>query len=130
MGEAPNLDPAPITAGEMQSLAQTLARALEERESLAVGFAANWERISRGNRVRALAVDSLRNASNALAELASTAETKSAYAERIKVIRVVASNSSGVSVVDDTITITLDANGEPWDRPSSRAIIKAIENSP
>ena len=130
MGEAPNLDPAPITAGEMQSLAQTLARALEERESLAVGFAANWERISRGNRVRALAVDSLRNASNALAELASTAETKSAYAERIKVIRVVASNSSGVSVVDDTITITLDANGEPWDRPSSRAIVKAIENSP
>jgi hypothetical protein len=130
MGDAPNLDPTPVTAGQTQSLAQTLAQALEERESLAVGFAANWERISRGNRVRALAVDSMRNASNALAELASTAATKSAYAERIKVIRVIASNTSDLLVANETVTISLNANGEPWDRPSSRAIIKAIENRP
>jgi hypothetical protein len=130
MGDAPNLDPAPIAAGQTQSLAQTLARTLEERESLAVGFAANWDRISRGNRVRALAVDSMRNASNALSELARTTETKSAYAERIKVIRVIASNTSDIRVLNGIITISLDANGEPWDRPSSRAIIEAIENSP
>ena len=130
MCDAPNLDPTPVPAGQTQSLAQTLARTLEERDSLAVGFAANWDRISRGNRVRALAVDSMRNASNALAELASMAEPNSAYAERIKVIRVIASNTSGMRVANETITISLDANGEPWDRPSSRAIIEAIENSP
>ena len=130
MGDAPALDPEPLSAGEVQNFAQTLARTLEERENLSVGFAANWDRISRGNRVRALAADSMRNATNALSELASMAETKSAYAERIKVIRVIASNSTDISVINDTVTISLDANGEPWERPSSRSIIEAIENNP
>jgi hypothetical protein len=130
MSDTPNLDPEPLNENEVQSFAQTLARTLEERDNLSVGFAANWDRISRGNRMRALATDSMRNATNALAELASDAETKSAYAERIKVIRLVASNATDVSVINDTVTISLDANGEPWDRPSSRSIIEAIENNP
>lgn len=130
MSDAPNLDLEPLNAGEVQGFARTLARMLEERDSLSVGFAANWDRISRGNRMRALATDSMRNATHALAELASKAETKSAYAERIKVIRLVASHSTDISVTNDTVTISLDANGEPWDRPSSRSIIEAIENNP
>ncbi len=130
MGDAPPLDPEPLNAGEVQDFAQTLARTLEERDSLSIGFAANWDRISRVNRVRALAADSMRNATNALAELASVAETKSEYAERIKVIRIIASNSTDIRVIDDTVTISLNANGGPWERPSSRAIIEAIETSP
>ncbi len=130
MGDAPDLDPAPVQAGQIQNLAQTLARNLAASENLAVGFAANWERVSRGNRMRALAVDSMRNASIALTELASTEATRSAFAERIRVIRVVASNNSDLRVANETVTISLDASGEPWERPSSRAIIRAIENSP
>ncbi len=130
MGDAESLDPEPLSPGEVQGFAQRLARALEERDNLSVGFAANWERISRGNRVRALAADSMRNATNALAELSGMAETKSAYAERIRVIRVIASNATDISVVNDTVTISLNANGQPWERPSSRSIIEAIENNP
>ncbi len=130
MGDAPDLDPTPVAAGQTQSLALEIVKALEERENLDIGFAANWERVARGNRVRALTIDSLRNASNALAELASTASTRAAYAERIKVVRIVTSNTFDIRVSGDTVTILVDANGEPWERPSSRAIIEAIENSP
>lgn len=130
MSDAPSLDPEPLSAGEVQGFAQSLARTLQERENLSIGFAANWDRITRGNRIRALATDSMRNATYALAELARMAETKSEYAERIKVIRLIASNETDISVTNDTVTISINANGEPWERPSSRSIIKAIENNP
>jgi hypothetical protein len=130
MGEAPNLDPRPVPARETQTFAANLARELATGESLAVGFAADWDRISRGNRTRALAIDSMRNATYALAELAETPESKSANADRIKIIRIIPSDKSGVSVVNGTVTVTFDANGEPSERPSSRAILKAIEDTP
>ncbi|MGY9107093.1 MAG: hypothetical protein ACKVG0_11300, partial [Alphaproteobacteria bacterium] len=82
------------------------------------------------NRVRALTIESIRNATNALAELASKRETRSTFAERIRLVRIVVSDQSDIRVGNQTLTISFDANGEPWDRPSSRAIIEAIENTP
>ncbi len=130
MGEAPNLDPEPVAANDMQERALEIAEALEESENLNIGIAANWDRVVRGNRVRSLTIESIRNASNALAELASNAETRSAHAERIRIVRIVVSDQSEIRVGNQTLTISFDANGEPWERPSSRAIIEAIENSP
>jgi len=127
MGEAPNLDPKPVTARETQIIAATLSQRLENEQDLEVGFAANWDRVSRGNRARTLAVDSMRNASYALAELSATPESKSASAARIRVIRVVAAEAPSVSVENDTVTVSFDADGEEWERPSSRAILEAIE---
>lgn len=129
MGEAPDLDPAPVRPGQLQDLALEIVDGLEDRENLDIGFAANWERIARGNRVRALTIDSFRNASNALAELASTTQNRAAHAERIRMVRIVLSNTPTVEVRGETVTIAIDANGELWERPSSRAIIEAIENS-
>ena len=127
MGEAPNLDPRPVTARETQIFAATLAQRLEDEQNLEIGFAANWDRVSRGNRIRTLATDAMRNASYALAELASAPETKSASADRIKVIRIVAAEMPGVSVENGTVTVSFAVNGEDSQRPSSRAIIEAIE---
>ena len=130
MGDAPNLDPEPVAANELQEQALAITEALEENENLEVAIAANWERVVRGNRVRALTIESIRNATNALAELASKRETRSTLAERIRLVRIVVSDQSDIRVGNQTLTISFDANGEPWDRPSSRAIIEAIENSP
>ena len=130
MGDAPNLDPEPVAANELQDQALAITVALEENENLDVGVVANWDRVVRGNRVRALTIDSIRNATNALAELASKAETRSTFAERIRLVRIVVSDQSDIRVGNQTLTISFDANGEPWERPSSRAIIEAIENTP
>jgi len=130
MGEAPNLDPRSVTARETQIFAAELSQDLETRERLNVGFAANWERISRGNHVRALAVDSMRNASYALTELSANRETKAAYAERIKVVRIVAGDGPEVEVENEVVTVSFDADGELSARPSSRAIIEAIRQEP
>jgi len=130
MGEAPNLDPVPVAANELQDQALAITEALEESDDLDVGIAANWDRVVRGNRVRSLTIESIRNATNALAELARKAETRSTLAERIRLVRIVVSDQSDIRVGNQTLTISFDANGEPWDRPSSRAIIEAIESNP
>ena len=72
----------------------------------------------------------MRNASYALSELAENRETKAAYAERIKVVRIVAAEAAAVEVQNDVVTVSFDANGEASDRPSSRAIVEAIQQRP
>ncbi|MEY4879953.1 MAG: hypothetical protein RJB62_1422 [Pseudomonadota bacterium] len=130
MGNAPNLEPRPVTARETQHFAATLSQNLETEERLNVGFAANWERISRGNRVRSLAIDAMRNASYALSELSENRDTKAAYADRIKVVRIVAAEAAAVEVENEVVTVSFDADGEASDRPSSRAIVDAIQRGP
>jgi hypothetical protein len=128
-GDAPNLDPRPVTARETQTFAAELSRRLDTELDLEIGFAANWDRISRGNRVRTLAMDSMRNATYALETLSATPMTKAATASRIRIVRVIAAEAPAVKVENDTVTITFNANGEAWDRPSSRAIREAIESA-
>jgi len=130
MGPAPNLDPRPITARDTQHFAAELAQELGERDRLRVGFAANWERVSRGNLARTLATDSMRNASYALRELASDRESKSMFADRIRVIRIIAGAAPGVEVENEVVTVSFNADGEVSARPSSRAIIEAIRRAP
>lgn len=129
MGEAPNLDPRPVTARETQVFAAELARRLDADLNLEVGFAANWDRISRGNRVRTLATDVMRNASYALANLSVNPELKTQTASTVRVIRIVPADAPAVKVENDVVTISFDANGDASDRPSSRAIREAIENA-
>lgn len=129
MGEAPNLDPRPVTARQTQILAAELARGLDRELDHEVGFAADWNRISRGNRVRTLATDSMRNASYALASLSERPESKAATTARIRLVRIIAADAPSVKVENGVVTVTFDANGEASGRPSSRAIREAIENA-
>lgn len=130
IGEAPDLDPTPLPARELEALALEATQALEGRAGLDVDFIANWESVTRSNRVRNLTIESMRNASNALAELANKAETRSAHVEDIRLVRIVVSDESAIRIENQALIILFDANGEPWERPSSRAIVEAIENLP
>lgn len=129
-GEAESLELKNVSARDTQIFAAQLSQRLASRDNLAVGFAANWEAISREDGVRALALDAMRNAAYALADLAASRATRGARAAGIHVVRIVAGEAQSISVEGEAVAVTFNAGGGPSERPSSRAIAEAIEAAP
>src|SRR4030095_11632571 len=70
----PKFDPAPVAAKDVRAFALKLAQELAVTHDLGVGVAADWDELAQGDGVRALAIDSMRNAAYALDRLAAGPE--------------------------------------------------------
>jgi hypothetical protein len=117
-------EPAPVAAKDVRAFALKLAQDLATHD-LGVGFAADWDELAQGDGVRALAVDSIRNAAYALGRLASGPE-RDAIADKFHVVRVTAGPEPGAKMQDGVLVVSYTPEGGPSARPSSRAISRVL----
>jgi hypothetical protein len=123
--ETDNFQPAPVTARDVRAFALKLAQGLEQTHDFGVGFAADWDELTQGDGVRALAIDAMRNAAYALDRLAEGPE-REAIAERFHLVRVGAAAEPGAKMQDGVLVISYTPEGGPSARPSSRAISRVL----
>ena len=126
--ETDHFEPAPVAAKDARAFALKLAQGLEQAHDFGVGFAADWDELSQGDGVRALAVDSMRNAAYALDRLAETPE-RDAIASRFHLVRVAAAAEPGVKMQDGVLVISYTPEDGPSARPSSRAIERVLADA-
>lgn len=123
--ESDGFEPAPVAAKDVKGFALKLAQGLAVAHDFGVGFAADWDELTQGDGVRALAVDAMRNAAYAIGKLASGPE-RGAIADRFHVVRVTAAPEPGAKVEDGVLVISYTPEGGPSARPSSRAIERVL----
>jgi hypothetical protein len=132
-GDAPELDPRPVAGADIKLFAARLSQRLAQRHNLAIGFSANWELLAREAPVRALAADSMRNATYALEDLAAMTELRAVIARRINAVRVMIGTGKGAALRNENgvqyLVITFVPQGGPSARPSSIAIARAVRES-
>jgi hypothetical protein len=123
-----NVDPQPIPADEIRSFASRLSQRIADRTSLAVGFVSDWALLEKEERLRNLAVDTMRNAAYAVEQLANASQRfRSALAVRLSAVRVVAGSVKGATLENNTLVVSFDSEGGPAARPSSLAIAQAVQ---
>jgi hypothetical protein len=127
-GDLADILPRVIPGRETKFFAATLSQRLADRQNLAVGFAADWDVLARNDGLRALAVDSMRNATYALERLSATRPVRAALAARVHVIRVL-TGEKGAALQNEVLTVTFRQGGGPSARPSSRAIAEVITDT-
>jgi Domain of unknown function (DUF4908) len=118
-------EPRPVAARDVRAFALKLAQDLAVAHDFGIGFVADWDELSQGDGVRALAVDAMRNASYALQRLAAGPE-RDAIADRFHMVRVTAAPESDVRMQDGALVISYMPEGGPSARPSSRAIGRVL----
>jgi hypothetical protein len=127
------MEPKAVSARDTKLFAARLSQRLADRLNLAVGFAANWDLLQREDAVRALAVDSMRNATYALEELVAARGVASSLAARINAIRVTAGPAKATNLSNENgvqfLTVTFAPQGGPSARPSSLAISRKVLES-
>jgi hypothetical protein len=128
--DTPALDPKPVSGRDTKLFAARLSQRLADRHNLAIGFAANWELLERQDAIRALAVDSMRNAAYALEELAGTRGMRGSLAARINAVRVIMGAAKGTNLRNENgvqfLIVTFAPLGGPSARPSSLSISRTI----
>jgi hypothetical protein len=125
-GDAADFAPKPVAAKDLMPLAAQLAQELTAAYDFAIGFNADWDTLAQGDTVRGLAVDAMRNAAYAIAQVAKTAK-RGAIAEGLHIVKVAAAARPGVNVQRGVLTISYAPQGGPSARPSSLAIARALE---
>lgn len=123
--DSDGFEPAPVAAKDVKGFALSLAQNLAVAHDYGIGFAADWDELAQMERVRALAVDAMRNAAYALGRLSATPE-RDALADRFHLVRVTAAQEPGVQMEDGVLVITYTPDGGPSARPSSRAIARVL----
>jgi hypothetical protein len=129
-GDPPALEPKPVSGREAKLFAARLSQRLADRHNLAIGFAANWALLERQDAIRALAVDSMRNAAYALEDLAGTRGLRGSLAARINAVRVVMGAAKSTNLRNENgvqfLIVTFAPLSGPSARPSSLAISRTI----
>ncbi len=120
-------EPRAVPAKDIKLFAAKLSQRLADRQNLAVGFATDWDGLARDKKVRALAADSMRNATYALELLAASRAMRSVLASRLHAVRVTASTTKTATLQNEVLVVTYVTQGGPAARPSSLAIAEAIE---
>ena len=123
-----NVDPLPVTAKDAKLFAAGLARELSARTDFAVGFAADWDELSRSGTARLLACDAMRDATYALEQSVNTTK-RNAISDDLHVVHVVEGKSASASVRRGVLTVTIDPKAGPAARPSSLAIARALASA-
>ena len=118
-------EPAPVIARDVRGFALKLAQGLEQTHDFGIGFVADWDELTQGDGVRALAVDAMRNAAAALDRLAAGPE-RAGIADRFHLVRVTAAPEPGVKMQDGVLIINYTPEGGPSARPSSRVIGRVL----
>ena len=123
-----NVDPPPVTAKDARLFAAGLAKELSARTDFAVGFAADWDELSRSGAARLLACDAMRDATYALEQSASGAK-RNAISDDLHVVHVIEGKRASASVRRGVLTVTIDPKAGPAARPSSLAIGRALASA-
>jgi hypothetical protein len=126
IGDGPSLDPKAVPARDTKIFAARLSQRLADRHNLAVGFATDWGLLEREAGLRRIALDSMRNATYALEELASVRTTR-ANLRRVHVIRIIAGATSAATLQNEVLLVSFAAQRGAAARPSSLAIANALQ---
>jgi hypothetical protein len=111
---------------EVRKLALMCAEDLAAHADFTLSFLADWDALARSDGARALAVDAMRNATDAL-NLAGKGPKRAAIAERLHVVRVVGTQRSAASVQNGALVIEFAPQEGTGARPSSLMIARAID---
>jgi hypothetical protein len=123
-----NVDPPPVGPKEVKPFAAKLAQELSSREDFAIGFAADWDGLAQSDVLRALSCDAMRNATYAVEEVAKTAKRALLF-DRIHIVRIIQAAKAGVTVQKGILAITIAPESGPSARPSSLAMIRALQSA-
>jgi hypothetical protein len=123
-----NVDPPPVAGQDVKRFAAGLAREVDARTDFAVGFAADWEDLSRSEALRTLACDAMRNATYAL-ERAATGAARNAISEDLHVVHIVEGQSASTVVRRGVLTLTIAPKRDLSARPSSLAISRILASA-
>ncbi len=136
-GDGSALDPQLVGGSRIKRFAAELSQSLSDRFNIAIGFAANWEKLAKDDHMRALASESMRNAAQALEHLVRERGGRTRVA-RISIVRVVEGPTPAVKTGGNILTVVFapDAGANAAQavgptqalagRPSSLAIAKAL----
>jgi hypothetical protein len=105
-----------------------LAKELSARTDFAVGFAADWDELSRSGTARLLACDAMRDATYALEQSVNTTK-RNAISDDLHVVHVVEGKSASARVRRGVLTVTIAPKAGPAARPSSLAIARALASA-
>jgi hypothetical protein len=125
---AMSVDPPPVAAKDMKSFAAKMAQDLSAGSDFAIGFAADWDRIAQSDLLRGLMCDAMRNATYALQEIAKS-KKRTVVADRLDVVRVLQGAKPGVSLQKGILAITIAPQQGAGARPSSLAIMRALQGT-
>jgi hypothetical protein len=120
-----NVDPPPVAAKDVKLFAAGLAKELAARTDFAVGFAADWDALSRSGAAGMLACDAMRNATYALEQSANSAK-RNTISDDLHIVHFIEGKSATVTVRRGVLTVTIDPKAGPSARPSSLAIARAL----
>jgi hypothetical protein len=123
-----SVDPPPVSAKDMKAFAAKLAQDLSSGNDFAIGFAADWDHIPQSDTLRTLMCDAMRNATYALEEIAKSSK-RGVIADRLHIVRVLQGARPGVTVQKGILAITIAPQGGNAARPSSLAIMRALQGS-
>jgi hypothetical protein len=121
-----NVDPPPIGAKDVKAFAAQLASDLSANEDFAIGFAADWDNLVHSDELRMLGCDAMRNVAYALKDLAK-AGRRSRISDRIHIIRIIRGAKPGVTMQKGILAVTIAPQNGPSARPSSLAIVEALQ---
>ena len=121
-----DVDPPPLAPADVKPFAAKLAQDLSSREDFAIGFAADWDTIAKSDVLRGLICDAMRNASLAIEEVAKAGK-RGSLADRLHIVRVIQAAKSGVTVQKGILAIAIAPQNGPSARPSSLAIVRALQ---
>ena len=119
------VDPIPVAAADLGMFASRLAQEVAVEDDLAIGFTANWDALA-DDGARALAVDAMRDATYAIAQLAH-GTNHAALEDRLHIVKVVAGTHPAATFQGGVLTVTYAPQDGPSARPSSLVIRRALE---
>ncbi len=126
-GDANGFEPRPVAAKDIKLFAARLSQQLADKQNLAIGFASDWAVLEHDAQLRALAADSMRNATYALELLATSREMRAVLADRLHAVRVAAAAEKSATLQNEVLVVTFEPQNGPASRPSSLAIARAVE---
>lgn len=121
-----SVDPPPVAAKDMKAFAAKLAQDLSSGNDFAIGFAADWDKIAASDMLRGLICDAMRNAAYAIEEIAKSSKRSSAM-DRLHIVRVLQGTKPAVAVQKGILAITIAPQEGNRARPSSLAIMRALQ---
>ena len=122
-----NLYPGLLNGRQTKILAAQLSQQLQDRDNLSIGFAANWDRFAHIEAARALAVDAMRNTTEAIETLLAQRNMRQKLS-KLRVVRIVESNAPAALLQNDTLIVSFVTRDWPRARPSSLMILKALRD--
>jgi hypothetical protein len=114
---AADFEPKPVSAKDIKPLADRLLRDLNIHVAFRIGFSADWDGLAKQSETaRGLAVDSMRNATYALVQMAGVSE-RPAIAADLHAVRLVEATQPGVALEKGTLVISYAPKNGPSSRP-------------